>query len=428
MATTVLVIGFFLLFLLRVSATTAMGLSSVAALLVSGQSLVAVPRFLVSGIDSFVLLAVPFFILAGNLFNASGATTRIFRFAEAMFGWIPGGLAQVNIGASFIFSGMTGAALADIAGIGTITLKVMADAGYRARFGASISLASSVLGPLLPPSIMFILYASSTNVSVGRLFMAGTGAAIVVVAILMLFVVLSVRFGLEPCPPPQPFSLRRLGSATRSAWLALLTPVIILGAMRGGVVTATEAGVMAVCYALLLATVYRSVNLAALGKAAVAATIMSASILYLIAVSTLMGHILTEEGVAHSLSAAIAGITASRSVMLLIVNVMLLLIGSVLETTPALLITAPILLPMVQSFGVDSVHFGVILCFNLIIGILHPPMGIGLFVMSSISRQSVEALSWAILPFLVPLLISLALITYVPEISLWLPNLLYGAD
>ena len=427
MASAIVFFTFLVLFLARVPVTTAIGIGCVAALLASGRSLQEIPRFMMGGIESFILLAIPFFVLAGNLFNVGGATTRLFSFCEVVFGRIPGGLAQVSVAANVVFSGMSGAAIADLAGLGTITVKAMRQAGYRERFAAAVALAASVLGPIIPPSIMFVIYAASTSTSIGRLFLAGVGAGLVIAAILMAYIAVVVLAKWEPCPPPCRYTLRE---GLRETWLAapaLAAPVIILGAMRVGAVTATEAGVLAVLYAMVLGAIYRGFTRRNLSTALVSSTVMSASILYLIAISAVMGHILTADRVAHAVSEAMTGVTRDPLLGLLLINVVVLVIGCVLETTPALLITAPILTPVAAAYGVDPVHFGVILCLNLIIGIVHPPMGIGLFVMSSVSRVSMEAITRATIPFLIPLLVSLMVITYAPGLSMWLPDLVFGA-
>jgi len=414
------------LFALRVPVTTAIGVGCVVALLAGGGSLQEIPRHMMGGIDSFILLAVPFFVLAGNLFNVGGATARLFLFCELVFGRIPGGLAQVSVIANVVFSGMSGAALADLAGLGTMTVKAMREAGYRERFAAAVALASSVLGPIIPPSIMFVIYAASTNTSIGRLFMAGVGAGLVIALILVAYIAIVVLAGWEPCPPARRHTLK---DAARQTWVAipaLMAPVVILGAMRVGAVTATEAGVLAVIYAVVLGVIYRGFTRRNLKTALVSSTVMSASILYLIAISSVMGHILTADRLAHAAAEAMTSITSDPVLGILILNVVMLVIGCVLETTPALLITAPILMPIAAAYGVDPVHFGVIMCLNLIIGIVHPPMGIGLFVMSSLTRVSIEEMTRATLPFLIPLLLSLLVITFVPEICLWLPDLVFG--
>lgn len=426
MTTAVLIGGFVLLFLLRVPVTTAIGVACVAALTVGGYPLSQIPRYMTSGVESFILLAVPFFILAGNLLNAGGATRRIFDFAEALLGRIPGSLAQVNVGASMIFAGMSGAALADAAGLGTIEIKAMREAGYRPAFAAAVTLASSVIGPIIPPSIVMIIYAAVTGVSAGRMFLAGIVPGLLIGLIIMLYIFFLARSGRERCPAIRPFSLARLRSSARSGALALVAPVFIVGGMVSGAVTPTEAGVVASLYALFLGFAYRTFSRASLLDAFRESGVMSASIMYLIAVSAVMSWILTVEGSGHRLAEAIGAVTDNRIVGLALINLFLIGLGLVLETAPAILITSTLLLPVAQSFGVDPVHFGIILCFNLLIGIITPPMGIGLYVIAGVARLRVEDVIRASWPFLVPLLIALGVITYVPWLSLWLPNLVFG--
>jgi tripartite ATP-independent transporter DctM subunit len=426
MTLTVLIGGFMLLFVLGVPVSLAIGLASLASILVGDYSLLELPRYVMSGIDSFVLLAIPFFVLAGNLFNISGATQRLFSFCEMLVARVPGGLGQVAILANLVFSGMSGAALADIAGLGTIVSRAMNRAGYRPSFAAATILSGSVLGPMIPPSIMFIIYSAATNTSAGRLFLAGAAAGLFITIVLMAFIAFRAVTGREPCPPIAPVSMREFSAKTLTAIPALFAPIVILGAMRTGAVTATEAGVLAVIYALFLCALYRGFTVPRLRWVMTDAIVTSANILWIIAVSTVMGHILTLEGLAQSLSGAIAEVTSNRVLALLIVNVGLLVLGCVLETTPALLIASPILLPVVAGYGVDPVHFGVIICLNLIIGIIHPPMGIGLFAVSAVTKLSVETVTKATLPYIVPLLFALLVITFVPEVSMWLPDLVMG--
>ncbi len=426
MTLVVLIGGFLGLFLVGAPVSLAIGIPSLAALLVGGYSMLELPRYLMSGTDSFILLAIPFFILAGNLFNVSGATRRLFAFSEAAIGRLPGGQGQVTILANVVFSGMSGAALADIAGLGTIVNRAMRDAGYRPSFAAATILAGSVLGPMIPPSIMFIIYAAATNTSAGRLFLAGAAAGLLIAALLMLFIAFMAVSGREPCPPAARFSAGTLARRTLLALPALAAPVLILGAMRTGTVTATEAGMLAAAYAALLGLPYRGFTARNLSWALSDSVVTTANILWLIAMSTVMGHVLTIEGVAQALSAWMANVTDSRAVALGLINVGLLALGCILETTPALLITSPILVPIVMRLGVDPVHFGVVICLNLIIGIITPPMGIGLFAVAGVTKLPVESVTRATMPYLIPLLLALMVITYVPALTMWLPDLVMG--
>ncbi len=426
--TTLILFGTFMaLFALRFSVTTAMGLACVAGLLYAGYPLSQIPRYMTTGVESFVLLAVPFFILVGNLLNTTGATERIFDFSKAVFGSIPGSLAQVNIGASMIFAGMSGAALADAAGLGTIEMKAMREAGYRPPFAAAITLASSMIGPIIPPSIVMVIYSAATGVSTGRMFLAGVIPGVMTGVTLMIYVWFVARSGREPCPLVENFSARRVVGTGKRASMALLAPAIILGGLITGVVTPTEAGVVAVFYALLLGVLYRSFSGGRFMAAFRETAVTSATILYLIAVSSVMGWIVTIEGTAQDLAALVSDFSANKYVGLLAINVFLLLLGCVIETTAAILISSSLLLPVALAMGVDPVHFGVILCFNLLIGMMTPPMGVGLYVVSSVGRVPVADLIRAIWPFLMPLLGALLLITFVPELSLWLPRLVFGS-
>jgi tripartite ATP-independent transporter DctM subunit len=422
----VLIGGFLLLFVLGAPVSLAIGVPSLAALLVGGHSMQELPRYLMSGTDSFILLAIPFFILAGNLFNVSGATRRLFAFSEAVIGRLPGGQGQVTILANVVFSGMSGAALADIAGLGTIVSRAMRDAGYRPSFAAATILAGSILGPMIPPSIMFIIYAAATNTSAGRLFLAGAAAGLIIAVLLMLFIGWLALSGREPCPPAARYRVAEVARRTLRAVPALAAPVLILGAMRTGAVTATEAGMLATTYAAFLGLPYRGFTPARLAWAVSDSVVTTANIMWLIAVSTVMGHVLTIEGVAQGLGSWMAGLTESRFVVLLLINSGLLVLGCILETTPALLITSPILMPIAARYGVDPVHFGVVICLNLIIGIITPPMGIGLFAVSAVTKLPVETVTRAALPYLAPLLLALIVVTYVPGLVMWLPDLVMG--
>jgi tripartite ATP-independent transporter DctM subunit len=426
MTIAVIILGFTIPFLLGVPVSLAIALASAAALYTGGYHLSDLPRYVMSGVDSFLLLSIPFFILAGNLFNVSGASSRLFKFLEVVAGRLPGGLGQVTIGANVVFSGMSGAALSDIAGLGVMVSRAMREAGYRARFAAATILSGSVLGPLIPPSIMMILYSSVTGASVGRLFLAGAAAGLFVAVVLMAWIALRVKLGLEFAPPPVKHTPREAGRLFITSLPALMAPIVILGSLRTGTVTATEAGALAVVYALLIAAIYRGGSLAKFRWALSDSVITTANIMWLIAVSTVMGHILTVEGAAASLSALMASATDDPLLALLIINVGLLLIGCVLETTPALLIASAVLGPVIARFGIDPIHFGVVIVFNLIIGIITPPMGIGLFAVSAVTKLSVEEVMRGVLPYLVPLLLALLALTVFPQLSLWLPNLLMG--
>ena len=426
MITATLLIILVALMALRVPVSIAIGIASVIALLMADFPLDVVPRMMTDSVDSYALLAVPFFVLAGNLMNATGITERIFDFARALFGAIRGGLAQVNVAASMIFAGMSGAALADLGGLGAVEMRAMRQNDYPADFSAAVTLASCTIGPIIPPSIVLVVYGLTTETSVGRLFLGGVVPGVVIGIVTMAFISFYVRRKRTPWGQPEPFSFGNLWHTFRRGVLALISPAIIIGAIIGGISTPSEVGAIAAAYALVVGLIYRELSWSRLKVCLVESVTMTAVIMYLIAVSSIMGWVITTERIAHDAAAIIATNIQSPLLGLLIINVFLLVVGMFLETLPALLIMSSILLPVTQALGVDPVHFGIIICFNLILGIITPPMGIGLFVAARVARVAPEQVLRAILPFLVPLVAGLLVITAFPQLTLWLPNLVFG--
>ena len=384
------------------------------------------PRLMTDSLDSFALLAVPFFVLAGNLMNASGVTQRIFNFARALLGWMRGSLGHVNIGASMIFAGMSGSALADLAGLGALEIKAMRENGYPVDFSAAVSIASCTIGPIIPPSIMLVIYGLATDTSVGRLFLGGIIPGVIIGVICMIFVSLWVRWKRVPWGQPEPFDAGNLWRTFKAGVLALVAPAIIIGSLVGGVTTPSELGAIAAGYAFVVGLVYGELNWKRLHKCLIDSVCNTAVVMYLIAVSQVFGWVITSEGVAQDAAQLMIDHIGDPLFGLLIINLFLLVIGMFLEGAPALLILAPILLPVVQVFGIDPVHFGIIMCFNILIGIITPPMGIGLFVAGQVAGISPERVLKACLPFLIPLFLGLAILTIFPDLSLWLPNLVMG--
>ena len=426
MITLTLLLVMIALIALRVPVSISIGIASVVALIMGDFPLSVLPRLMVDGLDQFALLAVPFFVLAGNLMNASGVTERIFDFARAVFGPIRGGLAQVNVAASMIFAGMSGAALADLAGLGAVEMRAMRKNGYPIDISAAVTLASCTIGPIIPPSIVLIVYGLATNTSVGRLFLGGIVPGFAVGLGTMVFLTLWVRIRHTDWGQPEPFRPAEVWRTLRRGFLALASPVIIIGALVTGVTTPTEVGALAAVYALLVGIAYRELTWARLWRCIVDSVHTTAVIMFIIAVSVVMGWVITTERLPHQAAAAITEYVTNPIVGLLAVNAFLIVVGMFLETLPAILILSPILLPVVQAFGIDPVHFGVILCFNLIIGIITPPMGIGLFVAARVADISPERVLRAILPFMVPLLLGLLVISGFPQLTLWLPDLVFG--
>jgi tripartite ATP-independent transporter DctM subunit len=424
----ILFAAFLALILLRVPVSMSIGAAVLLAFVTSNFSdaLYIVPQQILEGVDNPSLAAVPFFIMAGNLMNAAGMTDRIFNFASALVGHFKAGLAQVNVLSSMIFAGVSGAAVADCAGLGTIEIKAMKERGYKPEFAAAVTVASAVVGPIIPPSIGLVVYAFLAQQSIERMFLAGLVPGIIVGLGLMVFNrILAIRNDFPTEPRADVRTIVRTGA---DGILALVAPGIILGSILGGLVTATEAGVLACLYSLVIGWAYRSLTWAKLWQALTDTMLMTAVIMIIIGFSIAMGWLLAIEQVPQVLGEAVFSLTESRAVFLALMLVFVLLIGCVVEGVPAKLMLVPMLLPVIDSFGVDRVHFGIVLQLALLIGIATPPMGIGLYIMVEVGKVPFEKVTMAVLPFLIPLIVVLILITYVPALTLWLPDLVLGPD
>jgi tripartite ATP-independent transporter DctM subunit len=385
---------------------------------------VVVVHRMINGIDSFPLLAIPFFILAGNLMNNGGITNRIFDFAKALMGWMRGGLGHVNVGASIVFSGMSGAAVADAGGLGTIEIKAMRDAGYDEQFSVGITAASSTIGPIIPPSLPMVIYGVMASVSVGQLFVAGLIPGLLMgVALMVMITIMAKRRGY---PRDATFSIPVLWLTFRRAFLSLLTPLIIVGGIISGLFTPTEAAIAAVAYALFLGgMVYRILTWRRLMKVSMETIETTAVILLIVAGASIFAWIMTNNQVTQHVVGMLGPFADNPIALLIIINLVLIVVGCFMETIAAITILVPVLLPVAVGAGVDPVHFGVIMVLNLMIGLLTPPVGMVLYVLSRVSNISFENCMRGTLPFLIPLVISLLLVTFIPAISLWLPTLVY---
>jgi len=426
MMATILFAGFILMILLRVPISMAIGAAVVAAFATSEFStdLYIIPQQVLDGVDKPSLAAVPFFIMAGNLMNAVGMTDRIFAFASSLVGHFRAGLAQVNVLSSMIFAGVSGAAVADAAGLGTIEIKAMKERGYRAEFAAAVTVCSSVVGPLIPPSIGLVIYAFLSQQSVERMFLAGLVPGVLVGLSLMAFNrFLAIR---ENFPVEPKASRAEVKSHAIDGFLALVAPAIILGSILFGFVTATEAGVLACLYSIGLGLCYRSLTFKTFWKALTDTMLMTTVIMIIIGFSIAMGWLLAIQQVPQQLGDALFSLTDNKQVFLALMMIFILLIGCVVEGVPAKLMLVPMLLPVIDAYGVDRVHFGIILQLGLLIGIVTPPMGIGLYIMVEVGKVPFEKVAMACLPFLVPLMLVWVALAFVPGISLWLPNLLLG--
>jgi tripartite ATP-independent transporter DctM subunit len=386
------------------------------------QSLGLGLRLAAQGINSWPLLAVPLFILVGVVANRAGIADRLFEFALSLFGRVRGSLGYVNIGVSLGFSWMSGSALADAAGLGSIEVPAMRKQGYPARFAAGLTAASTVIGPIMPPSIPAIIYAAVAVVSVGALFAAAIVPAFMLAASLAIAVFIWARTREELRTAR--FSWSELARTFFRAAGAMLTPVIIIGGILAGLFTPTEAAGVGACYMLVLGLAHRSVRLRDLPGIFRDTALTTASITIILGASALLGWILARERVPQAMAEAIFTVTDNKIVFLILVNLFLLLLGAIIEPTSALVLSVPILLPVAVEFGVDPVHFGVIAVLNLMIGLLTPPMGGVLYVLSSVTGISVADVFRGVAPFLIPLLVVLGVVTFAPGLVLWLPGLL----
>jgi tripartite ATP-independent transporter DctM subunit len=375
-------------------------------------------------LDSFPLVAVPVFIFVGNLMNQAGVTERIFRFADRLVGRIPGGLAQVNVFASLIFSGMSGAALADVGGLGRIEIKAMSARGFRKDFSSAVTVASAVVGPIFPPSIPLIIYGSVTTVSIIQLLLAGIVPALICVALLMITVaILALRRG-YPRSERWP-TLRELWQDFLPAIPALVTPVLLVAGMLLGFFTPTEAASITVVYVVLITTfVYRTLTMRHLLYAAYETAKSTSAILVIVSVAALFGWIMAIEQIPQMFTRGLLSFSTNPIVLLLVVNLILLVVGMFLDSTTATLLVIPIIAVPLHQAGVDPVHLGIVAIFNLMVGLLTPPMGLALFLISDIAKVSMRDVLRQLVPFYVPLLLTLAIITLLPELTLWLPKMI----
>jgi tripartite ATP-independent transporter DctM subunit len=403
----------------------AMGASCLAYLMANGEILLSIPQRLTASANSFPLLAAPFFMLTGMTMNSAGITKRIYDFAECLAGRFRGGLAHVNVIGSVIFAGMSGSAVADAAGLGTIEIKAMTDEGYPLAFSAAVTAASATIGPIIPPSVPLLIYGVLADVSIGRLFAGGFIPGFLMAAAQMALIRWMAHkrgFGAHPAP-----TLREFVTRTRKAFLSLMTPVILFGGMMAGIFTPTEAAFVAAVYALVLGVfVYREVSWRDLPRLFLDTVETNAVVLMLVMTASLMGWVLTRAQVPQQLGAWILGNTRNPLVILLMINVFLLIVGCFMEAIAALIILVPVFMPIIQSVGIDPVHFGLVMVLNLMIGTLTPPVGIVLFVVARVAKLPFETVTRATAPFLIPLIIVLMLITIFPPLVTWLPNLIFG--
>ena len=420
----ILTITLIILLILRVPIGFCLMLSAFAYILVTGDiSFNIMTQRLEAGAENFALLAVPFFIMAGKLMNAGGITDRIFNFARAIVGHIPGGLGHANVLASIFFSGMSGAAVADAGGLGSIEIEAMRKDGYEAGFSGAITAASSTIGPIIPPSIPMIVYGVFAETSVAALFAAGVIPGLLMGLALMIMVyIYSIRFNY---PKHARAKVKQLYDTFVAAIPPLITPLILVGGILGGVFTPTEAGAVAALYALFLGVVvYRTLNLKRIGEVFLDSSFTTASVMLIVIAASLFGWVITLERIPVIAGSFILSLTQNTIIILLITNLFLFFVGCFLEPVAAMIILIPVFLPICQQLGINTVHFGIIMVLNLMIGLLTPPVGLVLYIIADIADTPFEQVVRATLPFLIPLIAVLFLLTYWPYIVLILPRIL----
>lgn len=413
------------LLVLGVPVFVAIGGAAAAYILVNDIPTLIVAQQMVAGIDSFPLLAVPFFILAGNLMNAAAITDRLFDFARCLVGHLRGGLGHVNILASMIFSGMSGAAVADAGGLGTVELRAMKAQGYDPRFAVGITAASSTMGPIIPPSLAMVVYGVTAGASIGQLFVAGIVPGVLMALSLHLLVWAIARR--RNYPRDQRASLCQIAHSFRQSVFALLMPLLIIGGIVGGVTTPTEAAVVAVAYATFVgALIYRSLSLRRFFEVLCKTFETTAVVMLMVAASALFGWVLVREGVARQFAAALLTLANNPAEAMLVLLIILLVVGMFMETIAAIVLLTPIFLPVLAIYGIDPVQFGVVMVLSLMIGLMTPPIGLLLFVMARLSGLDLMQTFRATLPFMLPLGAVLLAVAFFPTVALTLPSLLFS--
>jgi tripartite ATP-independent transporter DctM subunit len=420
----VLFLSFLVLIALEVPIAFALGFSSLFYLLGEGRTpFVILVQKMTSGLDSFPFLALPLFVLAGNIFSQGGIARRIYDFARALVGHVTGGLAHVNVLGSMIFAGMSGTAQADAAGLGIIEIEEMKRDGFDPAYAAAVSATSAIIGPIIPPSVIMVIFAMLTEVSVASLFLGGFVPGILMGLSLMALIYWQAKTGRINAPklPRQPF--RVVWKTFWGALPALIAPIFLTGAMLAGIATPTELGAIVVVYGIILGFAYGELTLRKLMNMFAESAIVTGILVIIISVAFPFGWLVAINQVPTILGQWILSITANKWLILLMINVLLLIAGCFMETTAILVISVPVLFPLATKMGVDPVHFGLVMIINLLIGTCTPPFGIALFITMQIAQVPFPAIVKAVLPFLVPMIATLLLVTYFPQMVLFLPNL-----
>ena len=415
-------IVFAVLMVIRIPIAFCLGISCAFYFITTGNPLITLPQMMLSTFDSFTLLAIPLFMLAGHLMNSGGVTNRLFGFAKKLVGHIPGSLGQVNVVASLIFAGMSGSATADAAGLGTIEIEAMKKENYPPAFSAAVTAASSTVGTIMPPSLGFVVYGAMTGTSVGALFLAGFIPAIVMTVAMMLVVFFIAKKNNFPVEKRATF--KELLVSFKDAFFPLLSPIIILGGITTGIVTPTEAAVIALVYAIILGLIYRELTLKKLIRDFINVGKMGSKVMLIVSFALVFGWILTYERIPSKVAALLLNFSENKYVLLVVLNLMILAMGCFMEGISIKLIILPIILPLLQSVNIDLTHFGVLMELNLNIGLITPPVGVFIYLVADIAGITFEEVTKALVPFIAILVLVLFLLTFLPQISTFLPNLL----
>jgi tripartite ATP-independent transporter DctM subunit len=426
MGVVLLFVIFISLVFLGVPVAFSIGLGSITHLLIRGDlPLTIIVQRMTYGLDSFVFLALPLFILAGQLMNKIGLTDKIFDFAISLVGHIQGSLGHVNVLASMIFAGMSGVAQADAAGLGAIEIDAMIKRGYERPFAASITAVSSIIGPIIPPSVIMAIFSVVSQISLARLFLGGFIPGIIMGICLMVVIYYRAARGKVKGALYKREPFMAILRKSSKAFPALITPLILVVGMVAGVATPTELGALCVVYALVLGAMYKQLKPSLLIEAFKESLLMMGMMVFIISCAFPFGWAVTINDIPSKLAEVIFAITSNKWIILLLVNICLLFLGCFMETTAILLIMTPVLLPLMLTLGIHPVHFGLILVINLLIGAVTPPFGVCLFIVSDIARVPFFTVARETLPFLVPLLVTLLLVTYFPPLVLFIPNLVF---
>ena len=421
-----LVLGLFVLFMfVNIPIAISMGLASAIGLVCLDIPGTALAQKMVAGVQSWTLLAVPFYILAAQIMNYGGVAERMLQFADELVGWIKGGLAHANVLASMIFAGISGAAVADASGLGLVEIKVMSDAGYDKRFAVGVTAASCMLGPIIPPSIMLIIYGHIAELSIATLWFAGIVPGILTGLILMAYIYYAVARKHVVAPAPRPFSFQRTARSFLQNVFVILLPILLLWSILSGMATPTETGVIACLYTFVLSMIFKGkAFLRKIPEVLIVSAKSSGVIMFIIATATAFVWIMTVERSAVMLSDFLLSLTDNKYLLLVIINIFLLIVGAFLEQIPAMLVIVPLMAPIPAETGMNPIHFGIMVVFNLMIGMITPPMGMALYIMGAITDVPMREIIVYSMRFFLALVFALLLISYIPIISTFVPQLL----